>query len=225
MSIPSTITIDGPAASGKSTLGLKLARRLGYLLLDTGNMYRAVTLAAIEEKIDIYNEEAVSQLAESVLIDVLPPSKEDGRLSDVLLDGKDVTWEIRRTEVEANVSQVSAYYRVRAAMTLQQRRIGHRGSVVMVGRDIGTVVLPDAELKIFLDASLEERARRRYKEIVERDGEADFSKTLEALKKRDVFDSTRQYAPLKPADDAILLNTDNLTIDDVLDTVLEMIGI
>src|SRR5512138_564752 len=168
MSIPKIIAIDGPAASGKSTIAEKLAADLGYLYFDTGVMYRAVTLAALQALHSVQDEQLVTEIADQVQIDVLPPRFNDGRLYDVLLDGADVTWAIRQPEVDQNVSQVSAYPGVRKAMTEQQRRIGQRGKVVMVGRDIGTVVLPEAELKIYLDASVEERARRRFEESVRR---------------------------------------------------------
>jgi len=161
-----TIALDGPAASGKSTLGERLAKSLNFLYLDTGVMYRAVTLAMIKKAVDVSNEDAVNRIAEEMDLDIRPASIEDGRSNDVLLDGVDVTWEIRQPDVEAYVSQVSAYKGVRVAMTEKQREIGRRGRIVMVGRDIGTVVLPDAELKLYLDASVEERAKRRYRELI-----------------------------------------------------------
>lgn len=220
MSIPKLIAIDGPAASGKSTIGERLAEELGYLYFDTGIMYRAVTWAALQAFGNVEDEAAVVRLAEQVDIDVLPPSQPDGRKSDVLLDGRDITWEIRSAEVDANVSQVSAYPGVRSAMTVQQRRIGQRGKVVMVGRDIGTVVLPEAELKIFLDASVEERALRRYKELVERGEPVTYEGILRSMKRRDRIDSTRAVAPLRAAEDAIRLKTDNLSIEEVLQRVI-----
>ncbi len=215
MPIPSTIAIDGPAASGKSTLGRRLADALGYLFFDTGVMYRAVTWAALQRGIPISDEAAVTALAESVQIDVRPASRQDGRPCDVLLDGVDVTWETRRPEVDANVSPVSAYAGVRRALTAQQRRIGLRGRVVMVGRDIGTVVLPEAELKIYLDASAEERARRRYLELIQRGEQADYEQVLAGVRRRDEIDSGRAVAPLRPAEDAIILDSDKLTADEV----------
>ena len=172
--IPSTIAIDGPAASGKSTIGALLAEQLGYIYFDTGVMYRAVTWAALDRGIDIDDEAAVTALAERVRIDVLAPTVEDGRQYTVMCDGQDVTWAIRAPDVDRAVSPVSAYPGVRAAMTAQQRRIGLGGRVVMVGRDIGTVVLPEADLKIYLDASVEERARRRLREIMSRGETAEF---------------------------------------------------
>lgn len=219
MTIPSIIAIDGPAASGKSTLGIKLAQELGYLFFDTGVMYRAVTWAVLQRQIPITEEKIITSLAEQIQIDVRPPSASDGRTSDILVENQDITWEIRRPEVEANVSAVSAYPGVRRALTAQQRRIGQRGKVVMVGRDIGTVVLPEADLKIYLDASVEERARRRSAELRQRGEPADDEKILAAMRERDRIDSTRQVAPLRPAADAMILNSDNLDLDQVLQKV------
>ena len=215
MSIPNIIAIDGPAASGKSTLGRRLADSLGYLFFDTGVMYRAVTWGALTRNIEISDEAAVTDLAETVQIDVRPPSKEDDRACDVLLDGVDITWETRRSDVEANVSPVSAYQGVRQALASQQRRIGLRGRVVMVGRDIGTVVLPEADLKIYLDASAQERARRRYEEILQRGGQADYGRIRAGVRKRDEIDSTRAFSPLRAAGDALILDSEKLDADEV----------
>jgi len=223
MKLPKTIAIDGPAASGKSTLAEKLAETLGYLLFDTGVMYRAVTLAALETLHDVCNEMEVTSLAEQVQIDVQPPTKNDGRKYDVLLNGEDVTWQIRNSEVDANVSHVSAYPGVRLAMTVQQRRIGQRGSVVMVGRDIGTVVLPEAELKIYLDASVEERARRRFEEVRLRGETQTYPEILASMRRRDRIDSTRAVAPLRPASDAVIINSDGLNIEQVLKKVVNLL--
>ncbi len=180
-----TIAIDGPAASGKSTLGKKLADDLGFLFFDTGVMYRAITWIALQRGLDAADEAAITNLAENTEIDILPPSKSDGRNCDILALGQNMTWEIRRPEVDANVSQISAYAGVRRALSNQQRRIGLRGRVVMVGRDIGTVVLPEADIKIFLDASAEERARRRTNEILERGEEAEYAEILAKIRRRD----------------------------------------
>lgn len=222
-SYPSTIAIDGPAASGKSTIGLRLANALDYLFFDTGVMYRAVTWLALERGLDIRDEFAVTALAEEAQIDVAPASKADGRTSDVLVNGQDITWEIRSRNVDANVSPVSVYRGVRSALTEQQRRIGQRGKVVMVGRDIGTVVLPDADLKIYLDASAEERAKRRYAEILARGGKADYEEILKVVRERDRIDSTRAVAPLKAADDAVVVDSDKLTADEVFEQVLALV--
>jgi CMP/dCMP kinase len=224
MKLPKTIAIDGPAASGKSTLAEKLADNLGYLLFDTGVMYRAVTLAALENLHAVDNEQAVTNLAQAVQIDVQPPTKDDGRKYDVLLNGEDVTWQIRKSEVDANVSHVSAYPGVRRAMTAQQRRIGQRGKVVMVGRDIGTVVLPEAELKIYLDASVEERARRRFDEVRLRGESQSYLDILASMRRRDQIDSTRAIAPLRPAADAVIINSDGLDINQVMEKVTELFG-
>lgn len=223
MPLPETIAIDGPAASGKTTLGKKLAQRLGYLLFDTGVMYRAVTWAALLKSTDMSDEQAITELAKTCEIDIRPPTVDDGRDSDVLLDGVDITWEIRRREVDANVSQVSAYRGVRQALTVQQQRIGKRGRVVMVGRDIGTVVMPNAPLKLYLEASAEERARRRHLERQARGQESDYDEILKAVKRRDEIDSSREVAPLCAAPDAIVLQSDNLNAEQVLEEVITLI--
>ena len=222
---PTTIAIDGPAASGKSTIGAALAQHLGYLYFDTGVMYRAVTWAAIDRGLDIDGEVAITRLAEAIKIDVTEPSCADGRQYDVLCDGVDVTWAIRAPAVDAAVSPVSAYPGVRSAMTAQQRRIGLRGRVIMVGRDIGTVVLPEAQLKIYLDATVEERARRRHLEIQLRGNHAQsYAEILEAMKRRDAIDSSRATAPLKPAPDAIVIDSTSLNIEQVIQTVERLIN-
>jgi cytidylate kinase len=217
----STIAIDGPAASGKSTAAETLARRLGYLYFDTGVMYRAVTLAALRRLGGVDLEDEVVQLADKVMIDVRPPSIGDGRAYDVLLDGEDVTWQIRAEDVNCNVSVVSAYPGVRESMTRQQRRIGERGHVVMVGRDIGTVVMPDADAKFYIDASAEVRAQRRYEEMIARGDEVEFPNILLSIKKRDLIDSTREIAPLRMAEDAIHIITDTMSREEVVVEMLE----
>src|SRR5512143_1797552 len=200
---PSIIAIDGPAASGKSTLGRRLAEWLDYLFFDTGVMYRAVTWQALQRGVDVGDEAAVTALAERIQIDVRPASVADGRLCDVLVDGRDITWESRSGPVDANVSIVSAYRGVRLAMGEQQRHIGRRGRVVMVGRDIGTVILPEADLKIYLDASATERARRRFEELKARGVQAQLNDVLSMVLERDRIDSTRDVSPLRVAPDAV----------------------
>jgi len=219
---PSIIAIDGPAASGKSTLGRILADKLGYLFFDTGVMYRAVTWIALNRDFNLRDETAVTQLAEHAQIDIRPPSKNDGRACDVLIGGRDITWDARGPEIDANVSVVSAYAGVRRALSAQQRRIGQRGKVVMVGRDIGTVVLPEADLKVYLDASAEVRAKRRYNEIIQRGEQADYEEILQKVIERDRIDSTRAVAPLRPAEDAVIMDSDRMTVDEVVAHVLEL---
>jgi cytidylate kinase len=214
------IAIDGPAASGKSTLAEILAQKLGYFYFDTGVMYRATTLMALEKFGNIDDENLVSNLAAEIRIDVQNPSIQDGRRMDVLVDGRDVTWEIRTPMVDRNVSKVSAYKDVREALTEQQRRIGSRGDIVMVGRDIGTVVFPDADKKIYLDASPEERAQRRFKEAQCRDRKTTNEEILASIKRRDEIDSSRIVAPLRIAEDAFIINSDKKTIAQVVDEAM-----
>jgi cytidylate kinase len=216
MEYPNIVAIDGPAASGKTTISNLLAERWDYLLFDTGVMYRAVTWLALNKNIPTEDEAAVSELADKIKIDVSPPSLDDGREYDVIADGIDVTWKIRNKKVDSRVSLVSTYSGVRESLTRQQRRIGLAGKVIMVGRDIGTVVLPEADLKIYLDASINERANRRFKQRIERGEDVDFSIILEKLIKRDNIDSTRKIAPLRAADDAVVINTDELSIQEVV---------
>ena len=223
MTRPSIIAIDGPAASGKSTIGGLLAERLGYVYFDTGVMYRAVTLAALDRGIPIGDEAGVTALARDLSIDVVRPAVDDGRQYTVLADGQDVTWEIRRPDVNRGVSPVSAYPGVREALTTQQRRIGRKGQIVMVGRDIGTVVLPDADLKIYLDATPEERARRRYRETLARGEPADFAEVLASVRRRDRIDSGRTLAPLRVAKDAVVVDTTTLDLAHVLARVVALV--
>jgi len=217
------IAIDGPAASGKSTIGALLAQKLGYLYFDTGVMYRAVTCETLARKIPIENEAAVTALSEKIHIDILPPENSDGRDMTLHVDGHDRTWDIRKREVDQNVSRVSAYAGVRHAMVAQQRRIGQQGKIVMVGRDIGTVVLPEADLKIYLDASEEERARRRFIERKNRGEQVEYETVLRELKQRDEIDSTRSVSPLKKADDAMYLDSTGKGVEQVMAEVEEIV--
>lgn len=221
--LPSIIAIDGPAASGKSTVGAAVAAQLGYLYFDTGVMYRAVTQLALARAISIQNEGAVTALAEQAQIDFLKPTLDDGRQFTILADGVDITWEIRTRAVDTNVSPVAAYAGVRRALTQQQRRIGLRGKVVMVGRDIATVVLPEADLKIYLDASEEERARRRYRERIARGERVEYAAVLREIRARDQLDSARAVAPLKQAQDAIYLDSTGLTVEQVIARVMQLV--
>lgn len=220
---PSMIAIDGPAASGKTTVGRLLAQRLGYLLVDTGGMYRAVTLAALQRGVAIGDEAAIVALAQQVAIELLPvENADDDRLCTVLLDGADVTWALRSADVDAHVSAVSAYQGVRAEMVRRQRALGQRGRVVMVGRDIGTVVLPDAPLKLYIVATAETRAERRWRERQLHGDDESYAAILADIRRRDTIDSTRKHSPLSAADDAVQIDTTARTPDEVVDAILQL---
>ncbi len=223
MSLPSTIAVDGPAASGKSTIAGLLAERLGYLYFDTGALYRAVTWLALAKRLEIGDEEAIVTLAQAAQITITRPTVQDGRQYTVYADSRDITWEIRSPEVDVHVSPISAYPGVREALKGAQRRIGEEGQVVMVGRDIGTVIMPHADLKIYLDASLEVRAQRRYEEVLARGEEASYEDLLADMRRRDEIDSHRLAAPLKPAQDAIIIDTDHLSIEEVWGQVMALV--
>ena len=214
------IAIDGPAAAGKSTVARAVAERLGALLFDTGALYRVIALLALRGNVNPRDEQELCRLARSTRIDIRPPSAHDGRLFDVLIAGEDVTWRIREPDVGSIVSQVSEHAEVRAALMPLQRRIAAAGPVVMVGRDIGTVVVPDAGLKIYLDASPEERARRRYVESRVRDTSVTLDEVREETLARDTIDTARATAPLRAADDATLVQTDNLDVEEVVAVII-----
>ncbi|HEX4744467.1 MAG TPA: (d)CMP kinase [Candidatus Limnocylindria bacterium] len=224
MARPRTIAIDGPAGAGKSTIGALVAERLGYLFLDTGAMYRAVALAALEKGIDPDDGAALTALSRDLRINIGPPTVRDGRAYTVLLDGRDVTWDIRDGRIDRVVSQVARVPGVRDAMLEQQRALAARGRVVMVGRDIGTVVLPNADRKIFLTASAAERARRREEELQSRGEQRPRQELLHEILRRDQLDSERAVAPLKAAEDAIVVETDGESVGQALDRVLSVIS-
>ena len=213
---PKLIAIDGPVAAGKSSVGLLLAKKLGYLFFDTGIMYRAFTGKAIRQGIPLGDEDELSRLAGMTKFDFVP-SKE-GYLSP-RIDGEDVSPDLMRLEVEEKVSTVSRVAGVRQAMVAAQRKLAKRGGVVMAGRDIGTVVLPRAELKIFLTAPVEARAQRRYRELSERGRKVSYDTILADLQKRDDDDCRRTVSPLKPAADAVILDTENLALEEVVDKI------
>jgi cytidylate kinase len=219
---PLRIAIDGPSASGKSTVGDVLAKRLKYLFFDTGVMYRAVTCEALQRGVDLDDDERVSDLAERLRIEVLPPTVADGRQNTILADGVDITDKLRSTKIDANVSVVSSYRRVRTAMVRQQRAIGERGRVVMIGRDIGTVVLPNSELKVYLTASVEERARRRYLENSQRGDAASYEEVLRMMRRRDELDMGRENSPLRPAQDAHIVDSEYLGVDEVVAAIKQL---
>jgi cytidylate kinase len=210
------IAIDGPAGSGKSTTAKLVAQRLGYIYLDTGAMYRAITLKALTSRIPLENEEEIVRLAENSSISL-------GSDGSVLLDGSDVTDEIRSAEVTRNVSLISSYPGVRKVLVEKQRVIGSRKGCVVDGRDTGTVVFPDADLKFYLTADIMERARRRQLELSESGTEMPIVQVVSELKERDFKDSTRQASPLRKADDAIEIDTTNLTIEEQVEKILNYV--
>jgi cytidylate kinase len=224
MPMPRTIAIDGPAGAGKSTIGALVAERLGHLFLDTGAMYRAVALAALRKGIDPDDTAKLTELAKTVHITIGPPTKQDGRAYTVLLDGSDVTWDIRSADIDRIVSQVARVPGVRDAMVEQQRALAGKSRVVMVGRDIGTVVLPDAEKKIFLTASAGERARRREEELASRGERRPRQDLLHEILRRDQLDTERAVSPLKAAQDAVVVQTDGLSVKEALERVLGAIS-
>lgn len=228
---PGAIAIDGPAASGKSTVGFAVAGLLNYLFFDTGAMYRVVTWAALDRSLDLQDADAVSQLAETIDISILPAGDaQGGRHLTVLVDGRDVTWAVRSPEVDQNVSTVAEMPRVRTALSQHQRQIGvlyahgHAGmdGIVMVGRDIGTVVLPDAPLKIYLDAPVAERAQRRFLELERRGKATNFAQVLADMQARDRIDSQRAIAPLRAADDAHIISTAGLGVPDIVERIVAL---
>lgn len=210
------IAIDGPAASGKSTTAKLTAERLNYLHIDTGAMYRALTLKVLNDIIDPEDETSVYNSIRDCKVDF----ERKNNLTKVLLNEEDVTEAIRNKDVTAAVSAVSSYKRVRDLMVSQQRRMCVNGGVVLEGRDIGTVVVPNADLKIFMIASIEERAKRRQKELAEKGTNVDYGELIKGISERDAKDSNRSESPLKKADDGIILDTSNLTIDQQVDFIV-----
>ncbi len=212
------IAIDGPAGSGKSTTAKIVAERLGYTYLDTGAMYRALTYYALENKINPADEKKLAEIAEQLPLEFR--RKDGGNL--VYLNGQDISSEIRTPEVTKNVSEVSAHLLVRKAMVAKQKEFGKNGSIVAEGRDTTTVVFPDADLKIYMDASVKERARRRLLDLSNMGIESNLSEQEQDINRRDKFDSGREHSPLFRAEDAVVIDTTNLTIEKQVDRIVEL---
>lgn len=212
------IAIDGPAATGKSTTAKRLAKKLSFIYIDTGAMYRAMGLYFLENDISLYDEEKINEVCNNIDIDIYYDNGEQ----HINLNGRDVTKLIRTEEVSKYASVTSSYIKVREKLVALQRKLAEKNSVIMDGRDIGTVVLPDAELKIFLTATEEERARRRYEELIEKGQTVTLESVTHELKERDHRDSTRANSPLRQADDAILIDTTSMSVDDVVEKIDEL---
>lgn len=217
-----TIAIDGPAGAGKSTVAQKVAMRLGYVYIDTGAMYRGVTWKVLHHHADFDDADAVTSLAAETTIALQPPADLTGK-QHVLVDGHDVTAEIRLPEVSSRVSGVAALPGVRAVLTAQQQAMGVNGGVVMDGRDIGTAVFPFAEVKVFLTASTRERTRRRWQELLAQGIHVDLESLEQDILARDTADSNREVAPLKPAEDAVIIHSDDKSIDNVVDAIIQLV--
>ena len=213
------IAIDGPAAAGKSTVAKKIAEKLSIVYIDTGAMYRALTYKALLQEIDVQDEESMTTLLGNSKIRLL---QQDSR-QRVLLDERDVTDDIRTEKVSNAVSYVASHRNIRKSMVEQQQQLANNISVVMDGRDIGTHVLPSAEIKIFLIASVEERAERRHKENIEKGYQSNLEQLMEDIRNRDKRDMTRDVAPLLKAKDAISIDTTSLTIDEVVEQILHKV--
>ncbi len=208
------VAIDGPAGAGKSTAARLLAEKLGFVLVDTGSLYRGTALAAATRGVSFDDGPALGAMAAALEFRFEPRAEGEPRL---YLDGRDVSSEIRTSEMSSAASRVSRHPEVRAALLGLQRRLGEDGGVVLEGRDIGTVVFPDAEVKVFLTASVEERARRRVRDLEARGSVADVEETLAQIEARDRMDQEREVAPLRPADDALVFDTTGTDLDTVVE--------
>lgn len=215
------IAIDGPAGAGKSTVAKRVATKLGYIYIDTGAMYRALTYQVIKQAVDVADPQAVYAVLTQMDLRIIPVKTEDG-ICRVFIGSKEVTQQIREQRVTQNVSVVSSYYHVREAMVKLQQALAKSNDVVMDGRDIATVVLPHADLKIYLNASVQERAKRRLVELKHKGYRIELDQLVEQIKQRDLFDSSRKISPLRKDKEAVEIDTTGMTIDEVVAMILDL---
>jgi len=213
------VAIDGPVGSGKTTVARLVARRLGFVLVDTGALYRCLALQAVRRGVDLDDEQGLASLAETSQVRFEESSEGQG----VYLDDEDVSDAIREPDISQAASRVSVHPRVREALLETQRGFARRGGAVLEGRDIGTVVFPDAPVKVFVSAPVEVRARRRYDELLAKGIEVDYERTIEEVRQRDERDAKRKTAPLKPATDAVIIDSGDLTAEQVAERVLALV--
>lgn len=223
MSLPSTIAVDGPAGSGKSSVSFAVAQRIGYLFVDTGAFYRAITLLAHQQHLDPSVDNDIVTLAQQAQLDMTPDLGNDGRQFTFLANGQDITSQLHTPQIDRYVSIVAANSGVRAAVLDVQRQLAARGKIIMAGRDIGSVVLPNADLKIYIDANLDTRAERRYKQRLEATGAANLNAIRAGLQSRDEIDSSRDTAPLLMPEDSVYLDTSNMTLAQSIDAAHQII--
>ncbi len=218
------IAIDGPAAVGKSTMGKIIARELGFLYIDTGAIYRAITWKVLKNNINVYDEDTISNLVSNTCITIERANSK--RLNDyyhIFVDGEDVTEEIRNPRIDQNVSQIARLPKIRKQLIYLQRKLAGKGDIVMEGRDIGSVILPQADIKLYFTASEEERIKRRYKELIDKGYNIDYKEVKKQIVQRDEIDSKRKYAPLIKAKYAILVDSTGKSIEEVKDKILTII--
>jgi cytidylate kinase len=219
------IAIDGPAAVGKSTMGKLIAREFGLLYIDTGAIYRAITWKVLNNNINVYDEDTISKLVSNTYITI----EEKNRYSlkgyyRIFVDGKDVTEEIRNPGIDQNVSHIAKLPKIRRQLIYLQRKLAEKGDIVMEGRDIGSVILPKADIKLYFTASEEERIKRRYKELIDQGYNIDYREVKKQIVQRDEIDRKRKYAPLIKAKDAILIDSTEKSIEEVKDKILKIIS-
>lgn len=218
------IAIDGPAAVGKSTMGKIIARELGFLYIDTGAIYRAITWKVLKNNINVYDEDTISNLVSNTYITIKRKNRNSLKgYYNIFIDGEDVTEEIRSPKIDQNVSQIAKLPKIRKQLIYLQRKLAKKGNIIMEGRDIGSVILPQADIKLYFTASEEERIKRRYKELIDEGYNIDYKEVKKQIVQRDETDSKRKYAPLIKAKDAILIDSTEKSIEEVKDKILKTI--